>query len=185
MFERWKEGGCLETLPLEEKHGGVCPGPSAGPPVLQAGHGRRQPVGPPRKLFLHPTPGQGPRKGRTNKRTNHPPITNGGTTFPFQQTKWEVEVANPTQSTLLTRSSHPVTHQWSVRQLDRQADRHRPPGRTRGAATALLANGQCCSFSLGPRMPPRKEHLQGGAKSWASSPPQQQWDILRRQSEQS
>ena len=95
------------------------------------------------------------------------------------------EAANPTQSTLVTRSSHPVTHQWSVRQLERQADRQRPPGRTRGAATALLANGQCCSFSLGPRMPPRKEHLQGGAKSWASSPPQQQWDVLRRQSEQS
>ena len=63
------------------------------------------------------------------------------------------------------RSSDSVTQQWPVRQLDRQADLHRPPGRTRGAATSLLANGQCCSFSLVPRMPPRKEHLQGGTKS--------------------
>lgn len=133
--------------------------------------------------LLHPTPSHGPRKGWTNKRINHPPTTNGETIFPFQETKWEVEVPHPTQAILLTqKQSHPSP---TSGQSDRQADLHRPPGRTRGAATSLLANGQCCSFSLVPRMPPRKEHLQGRAKSWVSSPPQQQRDVLRRQSEQS
>lgn len=85
--KRWKGGGCLETLPLGEKHGGVCPGPSTGPRCRRQGTAGDSLCDLQEKLLLHPPPGQGPRKGQTNKRTNHPPLTNGETTFPFQQTK--------------------------------------------------------------------------------------------------
>lgn len=132
VSKTWKEEGCLETLPLGEKHGGVRPGPSTGPGV--AARAQLETVcGTPKKSFSstqHPAKDQekgGPTKGPS---TLHLPMERPLSPSSRPNEKWKFET--PPSLPFAHRSSDPITQQRSVRQLDRQADLHRPPGRTRG-----------------------------------------------------
>ena len=183
--KRWKGGGCLETLPLGEKHGGVCPGPSTGPRCRRQGTAGDSLCDLQEKLPLHPPPGQGPRKGQTNKRTNHPPLTNGETTFPFQQTKWEAEVRNPTQSTLRTQKQwlrHPAVVSQTAGQAGGPSS---SPGENQGCGYLPSGKRSVLLLLLSPQNAPKEGASARRNKELSLLPSPAAMRCVRRQSEQS